>query len=99
MGLLMPTISEAQPDSLVVAEVIADTVGCVAVATTDSVAKIKRKSPYRVRPLQVILPASMITFGFITVKSDWMENRNRELRYEVQEHVNHPHRLDDYTQY
>lgn len=61
--------------------------------------KLRKKSPYRIKPLQVLVPSTLITFGIIGLDSDWLISRNNELRDELQEHKRKKMTVDNFTQY
>lgn len=64
----------------------------------DSVAR-PTPSPYRFRPLQLAVPATLIGVGFIGLESDWLKWHNRETRDELQEHSHPQLTVDDFTQF
>lgn len=59
----------------------------------------KARTPYRMKPLQLILPTTLIGIGIIGVESDWLKYQNKEVRDELQEHIEHRISIDNYTQY
>ena len=56
-------------------------------------------SPYRFKPLQLIVPGTLIGVGIIGLESDWLIFQNREIRDELQENIDHRLTIDDFTQY
>ena len=89
-----------------------DSVSCNNVAINDSTPimdstsmqeivspKARKKSPYRIKPLQVLIPSTLITFGFVGLESDWLISRNNEIREELQEHKRKKMTIDNFTQY
>lgn len=56
-------------------------------------------SPYRFRPVQLIVPATLIGVGIVGLESDWLKFQNREIRDELQENIDRRITLDDFTQY
>lgn len=59
----------------------------------------KKKSPYRFKPLQMVVPATLFTVGLIGCESDWFEARNKEIRDELQENIDSKITIDDFSQY
>ena len=59
----------------------------------------RKKSPYRFKPLQLIMPSALIAVGSIGLESDWMKYQNREVRDELQENKKKKISIDDFTQY
>lgn len=60
---------------------------------------VRRYSPYRFKPLQLVVPGTLFAVGMIGCNSDWSEARNREIRDELQEHIDSKVTVDDFTQY
>lgn len=56
-------------------------------------------SPYRFKPLQLIIPTTLFTVGLIGNESDWFQARNEEIRNELQENIDSKITVDDFTQY
>lgn len=56
-------------------------------------------SPYKFKPLQLIVPGTLIGVGIIGLESDWLKFQNREIRDELQENIDHRLTIDDFTQY
>lgn len=56
-------------------------------------------SPYKFKPLQLIIPSTLIGVGIIGLESDWLKFQNREIRDELQENIDHRLTIDDFTQY
>ena len=57
------------------------------------------KNPYKFKPLQLVVPATLIGVGFIGLESDWLKFQNTETRDELQEHPHSQLTVDDFTQY
>ena len=56
-------------------------------------------NPYKFKPLQLIVPGTLIGVGIIGLESDWLKFQNREIRDELQENIDHRLTIDDFTQY
>lgn len=56
-------------------------------------------NPYKFKPLQLIVPGTLVGVGVIGLKSDWVKHQNREIREELQENIKHKLTIDDFTQY
>ena len=56
-------------------------------------------NPYKFKPLQLIIPATLIGIGFIGLESDWLKWHNQETRDELQEHSHPLVTIDDFTQF
>lgn len=56
-------------------------------------------NPYKFKPLQLIVPGTLIGVGIIGLESDWLKFQNREIRNELQENIDHRLTIDDFTQY
>ena len=83
LGLLAPVAVAAQNDSTRVVEV-----------------SIQRsKNPYKFKPLQLIVPTTLIGVGIIGLESDWLKYQSSEMRDELQENIDHRMTFDDYSQY
>lgn len=54
---------------------------------------------YKFKPLQLIVPGTLIGVGIIGLKSDWLKYQNHEIRKELQENIDHKLTFDDFTQY
>lgn len=61
--------------------------------------KREKDTPYTVKPIQMLIPASLLILGKIGQESDWFQNRNKEIRDELQEHITSKFTIDDFTQY
>lgn len=61
--------------------------------------KTKPADPYRFKPTQLIIPATLIGVGVIGLESDWLKFQNREIRDELQENIDRKFTVDDFTQY
>lgn len=55
--------------------------------------------PYKFKPLQLVVPGTLIGVGIIGLESDWLKYQNREVRDELQENIDHKLTVDDFTQY
>lgn len=55
--------------------------------------------PYKFKPLQLIVPGTLIGVGIIGLESDWLKFHSKEIRDELQENIDHRLTLDDFTQY
>ena len=58
-----------------------------------------KHSPYRFNAMQAVIPASLIILGKIGEESDWGKARTKEIRDELQEHINSKFTIDDFSQY
>lgn len=56
-------------------------------------------TPYKFKPVQLIVPATLIGVGVIGLESDWLKYQNREVREELQENIDHKFTVDDFSQY
>lgn len=56
-------------------------------------------SPYKFKPLQLVVPGTLIGVGIIGLESDWLKFQNREIRDELQENIDYRLTIDDFTQY
>lgn len=56
-------------------------------------------TPYKFKPVQLIVPATLIGVGVIGLESDWLKYQNREIREELQENIDHKFTIDDFSQY
>lgn len=56
-------------------------------------------NPYKFKPIQLIVPVTLISVGIIGLESDWLKYQNREIREELQENINRKFTIDDFTQY
>lgn len=56
-------------------------------------------TPYKFKPVQLIVPATLIGVGVIGLESDWLKYQNREIREELQENIDHKLTIDDFSQY
>lgn len=63
-------------------------------AVTDSL-----KAPYRFRPPQLIVPATLIGVGVIGLESDWLKGHDNEVKEELQERPHPQVTIDDFTQF
>ena len=80
--------------------VISDSILFVANKESDnSSCTTKPSSPYKFKPLQLVVPGTLIGVGIIGLESDWLKFQNREIRDELQENIDHRLTIDDFTQY
>lgn len=63
-------------------------------AVTDSL-----KTSYSFRPLQLIVPVTLIGVGVIGLGSDWLKGHDTEVKEELQEHSHSQVTIDDFTQF
>lgn len=56
-------------------------------------------TPYKFKPVQVVVPAALIGASVIGLESDWLQYQNREIREELQENIDHKLTIDDFSQY
>lgn len=56
-------------------------------------------SPYKFKPIQLLVPGTLIGVGIIGLESDWLKYQNKEIREELQENIDHKLTIDDITQY
>lgn len=54
---------------------------------------------YQFKPLQLVIPATLIGVGVIGLESDWLKWQNEETRDELQEHHHGQFTVDDFTQF
>lgn len=57
------------------------------------------QNPYKFKPLQLIIPATMIGVGIVGLESHWIINRNHEIGNELQESGHKKFTLDDFSQF
>lgn len=88
-----------------------DSVCCDSTAITDSITATTGKgqekptcipvhsNPYRFKPLQLIVPGTLIGVGIIGLESDWLKYQNKEIRDKLQENIDHKITIDDFGQY
>lgn len=58
-----------------------------------------QSSPYKFKPLQLIVPGTLIGIGIIGLESDWLKFQNKEIREELQENIDNKLTIDDFFQY
>ena len=97
-----PLVCMAQNDSI--DWTVVDSLSQEAVADSTSVTyyakeEEPRMSPYKFKPLQLILPSTLIAVGAIGIESDWLKYQNREIRDELQENKKRKFSIDDFSQY
>lgn len=56
-------------------------------------------SAYKFKPLQFIVPATLVGVGVVGLESDWLKTQNREIREELQENIDRKFTIDDFAQY
>lgn len=56
-------------------------------------------NPYKFKPAQLIIPATLVGLGAIGLGSDWVKYQNTEIRDELQENISRKVRIDDVSQY
>lgn len=91
---------------------VADTVGINVSAVCDSLSPVSKElsgeaherqgvkaSPYRFKPLQLVVPVTLFGVGLIGCESDWLISRNKEIRDELQENIDSRFTIDDFSQY
>lgn len=61
--------------------------------------KMIKASPYHFKPLQLLIPTTLISVGIVGLKSDWLIYQNHEIRDELQENIYGRMTVDNYTQY
>ncbi|WP_407488716.1 phosphatase PAP2 family protein [Elizabethkingia anophelis] len=66
---------------------------------SDSLKGIIRDKSYRFTYKKLIIPASLITYGVLTLTSDALEQLNFSTKTEVNEHLPKPSTLDNFTQF
>ena len=59
----------------------------------------KHSTPYKFKPLQLIVPSTLIGVGIIGLESDWLKFQNKEIRDELQENIDKKITIDDFSQY
>ena len=76
---------------------------CLATDSTIQLSKssntLKHATPYQFKPLQLIVPSTLIGVGIIGLESDWLKFQNKEIRDELQENIDKRLTLDNFTQY
>lgn len=58
-----------------------------------------RAELYGFKPLQLIVPCTLIGVGLVGLESDWLKYQNREIREELQENIDRKFTIDDFSQY
>lgn len=58
-----------------------------------------RSGLYGFKPLQLIVPCTLIGVGLVGLESDWLKYQNREIREELQENIDRKFTIDDFSQY
>lgn len=91
----------AQTDSVCHANtIISDSIPSVAGCEPDKSLRIPvRSGPYKFKPLQLIVPGTLIGVGIIGLESDWLKIQNKEIREELQENIDRKLTIDDLVQY
>ena len=54
---------------------------------------------YRLKPVRLVLPVTLLGLGFIGLESDWLKYQKHEIRDELQENIDERLTIDDVTQY
>lgn len=65
----------------------------------EAIASMAQENPYRFKPLELIVPGTLIGIGIVGLESDWLKRRNREIREELQENAPRKITVDDFAQY
>lgn len=97
---LMPTMAQ-RVDTLRVDTLSVDSMAMKA----DSVAIAKENtnpteaSPYKFKPLQLVVPGTLIGIGIVGLENDWLHHQNHDLRDELQENIDTRFTIDDFSQY
>lgn len=79
--------------------IISDSIPFVADNELGKSVTVTCSSPYKFKPLQLVVPGTLIGVGIIGLESDWLKFQNREIRDELQENIDHRLTIDDFTQY
>ena len=58
-----------------------------------------KTSPYRFKPLQLVVPITLFSVGFIGCENHWFKYQNKEIRDELQEHIGRKFAIDNISQY
>lgn len=61
--------------------------------------RLIRSNPYKLKPMPLIIPATLVGIGVISLESDWLKFQNHEIRDELQENIDRRFTIDDFTQY
>ena len=108
-----PSCRAMQSDSLLVVTdslctdslCTADSLSTAAIEAADTASttlasdSITRPNPYLFKPLQLILPGSLIGVGLLGLHNGWILHQNKSIREELQEDIDRRLTLDDITQY
>lgn len=99
--MLGPAACMAQTDSVCHSGFAApDSIPSVADDGPDKPLRIPvRSGPYKFKPLQLIVPGTLIGVGIIGLESDWLKIQNKEIREELQENIDRKLTIDDLVQY
>ena len=91
----------SEPMSLDSMPVVGDSIITMTDSIPDSAmnANVAPKNPYKFKPLQLVVPVTLIGVGFIGLESDWLKFQNTETRDELQEHPHSQLTVDDFTQF
>lgn len=69
----------------------------------DSIPKIdftvKSENTYHFKPMQLIIPVTLVGIGIIGSENEWSKYRNRNIRDELQKYRNRKITIDNYSQY
>lgn len=88
LGLIAPALTEAQEGFSSTAD-----------STRNGKQSMANKNPYKFKPTQLIIPATLIGVGIIGLESDWLKYQNHEMRDELQENIDNHVTIDDFSQY
>lgn len=73
-------------------------VNCQALTSADSISK-KTEKNLQFSTKQLIIPATLMTYGIIATKGGYLKTLNTELRDELKENIDEKITIDDFTQY
>lgn len=99
--LFQSAICMAQTDTVCHSlPVVTDSVSFMTAPAPGKLSGLAKPSvPYRFKPLQLIVPTTLIGVGIIGLESDWLKFQNKEIRDELQENIDRRITMDDFTQY
>lgn len=99
--ILEPAVGMAQADSGYSDNtLVADSVSMVTeIEPSQAPVGTMHLTPYKFRPLQLIVPGTLIGIGIIGLESDWLKFQNKEIRDELQENIDRRFTIDDFIQY
>lgn len=58
-----------------------------------------KASPYRFKPLQLVVPVALLGVGLVGCENHWLKYQNKEIRDELQEDIDNKFTIDDFSQY